>query len=279
MRSCGNGSSDRRTSRARTRVTGPISTKPVSRTTLPGRRRVTGQAACESQPVRGLGELPARSARRGTAKRSRKPRGSSTSSSTTSSQSWPVGRVRVEQPVEVLELAALARAAQVCSSTSWRERSQLARDRASPSAACSGRSTPSTSTLRERRLVPRGARQAQAPAAQRARQRVDATSRAPRAATSSPPTVPLAPERKSSAAAGRPLSVGGVAGASVGDERVRAAPRAGARRCGRPSSARRGSGGAARGRGSRRASRSSRRERGRVAARARRSAARRARAT
>ena len=56
MRSSREREQHRERARARTRSPGPISTKRVSRTTLRGRRRVTGHAACESQAVGGLGE-------------------------------------------------------------------------------------------------------------------------------------------------------------------------------------------------------------------------------
>ena len=46
VRSGGNGSSSGKLTAANAQ-TGPISTNAVSRTTLPGRRRVTAKAACE----------------------------------------------------------------------------------------------------------------------------------------------------------------------------------------------------------------------------------------
>ena len=67
-------------------VTGPISTNRVRRASTPGRRRVTSHAACEANACAGCASSKP-NASASAMKRSRKPRGSTTSSSTISSQS------------------------------------------------------------------------------------------------------------------------------------------------------------------------------------------------
>ena len=85
-------------------VSGPISTKFVSRQSLPGRRRVTSQAAWEWRRWAGWARRrpPASAHAR---KVSRKPRGRATSSSVTMTQSKLGQVVAGQQRVEVLELA------------------------------------------------------------------------------------------------------------------------------------------------------------------------------
>ena len=161
MRRSGNGSRVEKVERAKA-VTGPISTKLVSRATLPGCRRVTCHAACEASRWAGWARSsPKRSARN--RKRSRKPRGSAMSSSSTSSQSRSLGGCASSSRLRFSNFPALGRRAQR-SSTSWRERASSARI-ARASAACSGRSTHSASTRRVGRRMARGAGEAQAAAA------------------------------------------------------------------------------------------------------------------
>ncbi len=198
MRSSGKGSSVGKVARANA-VTGPISTKLVSRTTLqraPPRLRPRGMRV---QAVGGLGELQ----REALAQEQEAVEEAARQLDVVVDHEQPVatlGRVGGEQPVEVLELPPSRRAEQVCSSTSWRERSSSARIAARGS-RCSGRSTPSTSTRRRGGSVTRRELEEQAPAA-RQLPGVHAA-RPPRrgAAASSPPTVPLVPERKSLAGA------------------------------------------------------------------------------
>ena len=86
----------------------------------------------------------------------------------------------------------------VCSSTSWRERASSAAI-ASASARRSGRTTPSAST--RRRWARRAARASIRRRPLSSSRASSAPSRAPRRRASSPPTVPLAPDRKSSPSA------------------------------------------------------------------------------
>ena len=123
------------------------------RASTPGRRRVTVPRGVRRERVRGLGERkPKRSAHSRNA--SRKPRGRLTSSSTSSSQSKPVGGMGGERGVEV---PPLARAGPPAGRGAPRRRGGSARARAARRAtlrAFSGRATPSTRTRR------RGARRA-----------------------------------------------------------------------------------------------------------------------
>ena len=107
MRRSGNGSSSRAAA-ALSAVTGPISTKRVRRASAPGRRRVTSHAACEAKACAGwASSSPKASA--AARKRSRKPRGRITSSSTISSQSASSERRGGERGVDVGPLAGARR--------------------------------------------------------------------------------------------------------------------------------------------------------------------------
>ena len=86
-------------------VTGPISTKRVSRTSEAGRRRVTFQAEWLRSVCAGCARSRPNASQTAT-NRSRNASGSSTSSSTTSSQSAPPPAGRVQHSVQVLELPA-----------------------------------------------------------------------------------------------------------------------------------------------------------------------------
>ena len=180
-------------------VTGPISTNAVSRATLPARRRVTGQAACERSRCAGWA---IRSSKRSAQKRntSRKPAGSTTSSSITSSQSWPGAGWAASWALRFSNLPRPGAAGAMANSTSWRERASSARE-ASISPSSSGRSTPATSTRRRGGRV-RAARARPARRPESASRASSSVSWRPSSVAWRPPTVPLRPVRKSGPGAG-----------------------------------------------------------------------------
>ena len=220
--------------RARARpTTGPISTNAVSRATLPARRRVTRQAACERWRCAGWARRrPKRSARN--TKASRKPRGQD---DVVVEHQQPVvtgGRVLAEQRVEVLELA---RARRSCPRRS-------ARRGGSAGARCAA----AASRLGARRARPRARAPAGAGQRAAARRRRHGTPRAepdrvgpavagqrPADARGSRSTSPRGPGEEVLAARTSPLI------ALALGRRARAA----ARRCAPPSRSHRRSGGAA----------------------------------
>ena len=246
MRSSGNGSSVENVVRANA-VTGPISTKRVSRTTLAGRRRVSGQAACECRRCAGWASCE----REALAEEQEAVEEAARQLHVVVDDQQPVAvlrRVLGEQPVEVLELAQPLRG------------DTCAARRRGASAAARARIA-----LRERAVLGALDAEHEHPLQRRRRRRAASSSRRRWPLRQLQRVAGRVERPRGAARPGRRRCRSRPTGSRRGLVRraqpaqpragaaARAGPRAGARRCGRPSSARPGSGGGARARRSRRA--------------------------